>query len=448
MSFRNQSHIMLGVLTALGLAVSVACGSAANHPPMATVAPPDLVAQAPVVTPTATVAPAAAVAPAHAPAAGFVMPTPRPTRTPMPRTEGDMTQPILYGHTATLLEDGRVLVTGGGTGVFHIFGFAGVVSAEIYDPSTGRWSPTGPMFEPHVNHAAVLFGSGSVLVSGGLDDEWEVGGADARLIWLGSISSAELYDPSTETWSLVGDMPEETSLHLLEMLENGKVLATGGLGASAALYDPASGTWASVGEATSRNSETRLWEANAVVTDGKVLFMGGWDNSGPMDSAELWDPLTDSSSPTSRMNTPRAASTATVLADGRVLVTGGYGNDRFGLVASAEIYDPSSGTWSGAGEMTTKRMGHTMTVLSDGRVLVVGGGNKATETYDPSTGSWSRAARMIEHRRTHTATLLKDGRVLVAGGASGTSGQPYPSTSAEVYDPATDTWSASTDAAR
>ena len=110
MSFRNQSHIMLGVLTALGLVVSVACGSAANHPPMATVAPPDLVAQAPVVTPTATVAPAAAVAPAHAPAAGFVMPTPRPTRTPMPRTEGDMTQPILYGHTATLLEDGRPLV--------------------------------------------------------------------------------------------------------------------------------------------------------------------------------------------------------------------------------------------------------------------------------------------------------------------------------------------------
>ena len=169
--------------------------------------------------------------------------------------------------------------------------------------------------------------------------------------------------------------------------------------------------------------ETRLWEANAVVTDGKVLFMGGWDNSGPMDSAELWDPLTDSSSPTSRMNTPRAASTATVLADGRVLVTGGYGNDRFGLVASAEIYDPSSGTWSSAGEMTTKRMGHTMTVLSDGRVLVVGGGNKATETYDPSTGCLSRAGRAAQR-------------------------SAVPQHVGGVYDPATDTWSASTDAAR
>ena len=429
--------------------LGIACGTGAGPPPIATVAPPDPGGPAPVVTPTATVAPVVPAAPAQAPAPVFVMPTPRPTRTPIPRAEGDMTQPVLYGHTATLLEDGRVLVTGGGHGVFDIFGYAGVVSAEIYDPSTGRWSPTDSTLEPHVNHAAVLLESGSVLVSGGLGDDFELSPDDARLTWVGSVSTAEKYDPSTETWSLVDDMPEETLFHLLEIVENGKVLAAGGLGPSAALYDSASGTWAHVGEATSRNSETRLWEANAVLADGKVLFIGGRDNNGLMDSVELWDPLTGSSSLTGGMSTPRAATTATVLSDGRVLVTGGYGIDPVGTAASAEIYDPSSGTWSGAGEMSTKRKGHTMTVLPDGRVLVVGGAvRQATEIYDPSTGSWSKAARTIEDRRTHTATLLKDGRVLVAGGASGTSGQPFPENSAEVYDPIADTWTPSTEAAR
>ena len=81
-------------------------------------------------------------------------------------------------------------------------------------------------------------------------------------------------------------------------------------------------------------------------------------------------------------------------------------------------------------------------------MLVVGGGSKAAEIYDPSTGSWSKAARTIERREAHTATLLSDGRVLVAGGASGTSGREFPDTSAEVHDPATDSWTPSTEAAR
>ena len=98
--------------------------------------------------------------------------------------------------------------------------------------------------------------------------------------------------------------------------------------------------------------------------------------------------------------------------------------------------------------MTTRRINHTITVLPDGRVLVVGGGGKATEIYDPSTSIWSKAAETIEDREGHSATLLKDGRVLVAGGARGTRGQPFPGTSAEVYDPVADTWTPSTEAAR
>ncbi len=199
-------------------------------------------------------------------------------------------------------------------------------------------------------------------------------------------------------------------------------------------------------------------QTSALLGNGKVLFVGGWDGTAFMNSAELWDPLTGSSSTADNLIAPRVVPTATLLADGRVLVIGGYGevSGSFGPLASAEIYDPSSVTWSGAGEMLTSRVGYTATVLSDGRVLVAGGASvpggvpdRATEIYDPSTGSWSRAADTIERRERYTATLLKDGRILIAGGAgtSGLGGRP-PLTSAEVYDPATDTWTPSTEAAR
>ena len=449
-------------------ALGVACGGGANPPPIATVAPP-----APV-SPAATVAPAAAVAPAQVPASTFEFPptrTPRPKPTPIPRAEGDITQAVLYHHTATLLEDGRVLVTGGqatGSESFQVeitrFPPNGVVTAEIYDPSTGRWSPTHPMFDARRHHGAILLDDGRILVSGGLTEEFTTHPADAYVDWVGSIGSAEVYDPSTETWSFVGNLPQETvrliawrynrPAILLDIQEDGKVLAIGGLGPSAALYDPSSGTWASVAAPTAEGEyQERGWHTTALVENGKVLYIGGWSRSGnrQLDSVGLYDPLTGSVSPTNSIRGDRYQASSIDLADGRVLVTGGYrfdGNERLTL-ASAEIYDPSSLTWSGAEEMATGRVGHTMTALSDRKVLVVGGSlNRTTEIYDPSTNDWSEAANTIEPRERHTATLLDDGRVLVAGGASGSGRQPFPSTSAEVYDPVADTWTPSTEVAR
>ena len=285
-----------------------------------------------------------------------------------------------------------------------------------------------------------------MLFSGGHTDEFDLHPAGAWVRWVGSIASAELYDPSTETWSLVDEMRMEKGGHLIELLEDGRVIAVGGVDPSVEVYDASSGTWTSAGEAA-KSGEAYI---SALLGNGNVLYIGGWDGS-LMDSVELYDPLTGSSSPTGSLIAPRVWANATVLADGRLLVTGGHGIDA-GLwrpLALAEIYDPTSRTWSEAGEIPTRHLEHTSTVLSDGRVLVVGGApSRTTEIFDPSTGNWVKAARTIEYHEGHTATLLPDGRVLVAGGASGTTGRVYPVTSAEVYDPATDTWTPSTEAAR
>ena len=232
------STVRLTLPALVATILGVACSTGANPPPVptivapgATVAPPAPVELAPSIAPLGT------IAPTDAPASAFTFP---PTSTAIPRAEGDMAQAVLYNHTATLLEDGRVLVTGGQTVATSLLPPAGLVSAEIYDPSTGRWSPTRPMFEPRRHHGAVLLEDGRVLVSGGLTDDHERSPIDASVTWVRSLSSAEVFDPSSETWSLVSDMPEKTDLRVspqynrpvisLEKIEDSNVLAISGLG--------------------------------------------------------------------------------------------------------------------------------------------------------------------------------------------------------------------------
>jgi hypothetical protein len=171
------------------------------------------------------------------------------------------------------------------------------------------------------------------------------------------------------------------------------------------------------------------------LTNGKVLVMGG---SGP--SAELYEPSTGVFTPTGSMATGHGAHTATRLTDGRVLVVGGYGGS---AASSVELYNPTTGTWSTAAPLNQQRYMHTATLLADGRVLVVGGSAGAPdyslrdscEIYDPATNLWSAAAPLLPGRRSHTATLLPDGRVLVAAGWTSSL-----SASAAIYTPATNTW--------
>jgi len=151
------------------------------------------------------------------------------------------------------------------------------------------------------------------------------------------------------------------------------------------------------------------------------------------------------------MNSPRYHHTATLLPDGRVLVTGGAIADQYTFTNGAEIYDPAAGMWTSTPPMHMRRKDHTATLLNDGTVLVVGGGNNPLigdnepEIYDPSTGLWSTNHTMTCSRQQHTATLLPNGQVLVAGGWGN-----YPSNAnysyigvqaiAELYDPISGKW--------
>ena len=340
------------------------------------------------------------------------------------------------GHEAVLLADGRVLVHGGSR---QSSSSDAARLTEIYDPESGRWTTTAStMIE---RQTLTLLADGRVLATGGQEP-----GDNGALV-----ASAELYDPNTGEWSATGSMTTARSGHTATLLADGTVLVAGSRGldgvanaeASAELYDPSSGTWSATGSMI----EMRFSHTATLLADGKVLVAGGAPSGL---TAELYDPGTGAWRATADMPQPHAAHTATLLADGTVLVVGG---ERMGVPdrglsldesqrMAADLYDPTTGTWSAAGIMSEYRLYHAATLLPDGRVLATGGWSPSeegsllstAEVYDPETGAWSVSGNLAAPRSGHTATLLPDGRVLLAGGAWGGSPEgPLPS--AEVYDP-------------
>jgi hypothetical protein len=321
-----------------------------------------------------------------------------------------------YYHTGTLLPDGKVLVAGGTSARPRMFPspdfpYPGIASTELYDPATGTWSATGLLNAGRLLHTATLLLNGKVLVAGGWPDHTHNG----------IMASAELYDPATGTWTPTGSMNVGRAAHTATLLPDGKVLVVGasrGFPNSAELYDPATGHWTFTG-----STVTPLfgYHTATLLANGKVLVAAGYDSNGHVSAnAQLYDPTTGTWTATGSLITARQDHKAALLPNGMVLVMGGS-NFVSGILASAELYDPATGNWMGANRLNVARWHHTATTLPDGTVLVAGGLSRrnslaSAEVYDPAVGNWIVTDSLNEARGLHTATLLLDGRVLAAGG--------------------------------
>src|SRR5439155_1128101 len=235
--------------------------------------------------------------------------------------------------------------------------------------------------------------------------------------------------PASGTWILTGSLNTARFQHTANLLTNGKVLVAGGFNstytASSELYRRALGTWTATGSLNiARNNHT-----GTLLPSGKVLVAGGISPSGFAASTELYDPASGSWTFTGSLNNARFNHTATLLPNGMVLVAAGLLFDSSG--SSAELYDPASGTWTATGNLNNPgRDSSTATLLPNGKVLVAGGRlqsssgppSTSAELYDPASGTWTATGSLNTARYLHTANLLPNGKVLVAGGYDNTNG--------------------------
>jgi Galactose oxidase, central domain len=373
---------------------------------------------------------------------------------------GNMTTPRQY-HTATLLRDGRVLIAGG-------FAYLDpnstrptvLATTELYDPSTGTFSPTGTMTTGRASQTAALLPDGRVLIAGG----FQYNASDPTSLDF-SLGSAELYDPVTGSFTPTGNMVNAQYGPTATLLNNGKVLITGGfrpmqsgmtaaylpVDAGAELYDPSTGSFSPVDMAVKGSPPSprspwgpatpveTIFTKTAPLFDSKILISGGFA------AAKLYNPATNAAE---SLGFPArlpflSGHTATLLPTGKVLIAGGFdlGADYFDPpLEQAVLYDPASRTFQATQSLIFGRAGHTATLLLGGLLLIAGGVEKGeydppsetfnlkpaltAELFDPYTETFRLTGDMVSLHGT--ATLLGNGTVLFSGGNT---------TAAELYLP-------------
>ena len=285
------------------------------------------------------------------------------------RPAGSMTTPRT-GHSATLLPNGAVLIVGGELSAGGATGASSQASAELYDPFTQEYTETGSMLTPRTEHTATLLNDGRVLIAGGVN--FNEKGEQTFL------SSAELYDPSTGRFTATGSMTAARSFFTATLLASGKVLISGYFDYQspdsdtlehAELYDPASGTFTLTGQAAYPEFALRAASSSLLPT-GDVLNTLE-DQCDPDSFTELYHPSTGTFDRAGTNPGDRGYTTAMILPDGTLFLAG----QDFSIapnLASAGLYDPATGLF-GSRIPTRSQQGHTASLLMDGTVLLAGG---------------------------------------------------------------------------
>lgn len=323
-----------------------------------------------------------------------------------------------------------------GDGRVVVIGGSGPLdSAEIYDPTSETFAASAAaLATARSEHTATLLPDGTVLV---------VGGTTGTAVIL---DDAEIYDPTTDTFTTVTDtMASARHGHTATLLNDGTVLIAGGSSGSgqlstAEIYDPVTGMFSPT---TGTMAFSQYTHEATLLDSGNVLLTGGYhpgsSGGGGRSEAQTYDPVTGLfSATTNNMTGSHNVHTATRLSDGRVLVVGGLAG--FVSLPDVDIYDPATDTFSAGMDLNTARFGQTATRLADGNVLIAGGTDFSTtaslfstEIFASATGTFSNDADLNAARSGHTETLLADGRVLVTGGISGISSGGTLA-SAELYE--------------
>jgi len=356
--------------------------------------------------------------------------TPSPTASPRPMAPatvkpGPAMAQARRGQAAVRLHDGRVLIMGGTvpfTGKCEMACIApATASVEVYDPSTGKFSPYGSLAAPRTDGEALLLNDGRVLVSGGNGQY----GGDAPTI--------EIYDPAKKT-SVAVKLPANVerlpASPTVVLLADGRVLIAGGsydslntTSNTTLIFDPASGGFSN----GPLMAEPRQGATATLLDDGRVLITGGDYYEGfygyAKNDAELIDPSRPLSQST--LVVSQYSATSTLLSDGRVLVAGGGPYDSgAGCISpvASEVFDPSTDRFTPVGPMGTPRSGSAAIKVQDGRVLFFGGVDSncaavgTVEVFDPDSGTFQVIATGFPKISGFSVTLLDDGEILIVGG--------------------------------
>lgn len=312
------------------------------------------------------------------------------------------------GHTATLLEDGRVLIAGGYMASNQLSPTA-INSVEIYDPATGLFKESGSLLTPRSNAAAARLDDGTVLIAGGKRIDGSI------------LQTAEVYDPKTGVSVETGSMSVARSSTVAIALDGGRVLIVGGDSpdgwiSGADIYDPAERTFSKL------DADFDGPVAATKLLDGRVLVAGGMASYGPSVAAWIYAPDTGLFTQVGNLSVGRDGPTSCLLPDGKVMVVGGLGAEK-SVNYTADVFDPNLEAFSSSVTLADYRYRGTTTALPDGSAVLMGGVDDAgtpigsVESVSPDSGPIP-VGTMTAGRADQTATTLNDGTVLIVGGLS------------------------------